>query len=61
MPPPKRIDTLLSEKVQLVTVSVPLLVTPPPSPSSAVPSALPLAIVRSFRVSVAPEFTIRTT
>jgi hypothetical protein len=43
--------------VQLVTVSVPLLVTPPPSDESAV--ELASAIVRSFRVSVAPEFTTK--
>ena len=47
---------MLPETVLLVTANVPLLLMAPPSRSCA----LPLAIVRSFKVSVAPEFTTNT-
>src|SRR5208282_5676318 len=56
MPPPAQPEAL-SEKVQLVTVRVPVLVTPPPSDDAAV--ELASAIVRSFRLSVALEFTVK--
>ena len=45
----------LLEKVQLPTVSVPLLSMPPPSPA-----VFPWAIVIELRLSVAPEFTDNT-
>src|ERR1017187_1449480 len=51
-PPPP--DALLSEKVLLVTVSGPSLKMAPPLKSVA------LAIVRFFRLSVAPVFTTKT-
>jgi hypothetical protein len=52
-PPPSSSDALFPEKVLFVTVTVPLLLMPPPS------AALPLAIVRFRRLSVAPELTLK--